>query len=152
MCKWIELFWEWCKISPLEYAILGMNQCNGEFEDEFPFFEEMILYAIEAVDKNIIDKSVCSEVITIMAFDNESERVLDYIVEKSSNEQVLKIIEYGIVSSFFNARWQIAELAFRRKPEGFMECLLKLSQDCHPYVRKRATNCIKLQEKSNKEF
>ena len=144
MCYWLDLFWKWSGISPEEYSSNGMNQNRGQFEDEFPFFKELILYAVGVINNNVLDELSIEEVLTIMALDNEDEYLLEYIVDNSFDEQFDRIIKLGVVHSQFNARWQIAEIIFRRKYTGFKKYLLKLSQDDHPYVRKRALNLMKM--------
>ncbi len=146
MCDWLDLFWKWSGTTPEKYSTEGMNQNKGEFEDDFPFFQELISYAIEAINNNVLDEVSVDEIITIMALDNECECILEYIVDNSSDEQIKRIIEYGMVHSQYNARWQIAELIFRRKPIDFGRYLSKLSLDNHPYVRRRALNLINRQK------
>lgn len=138
----LKLFWDWSGITAEEYAEGGMKQKNGEFEDEFPFFEKMILYANNIINNNILDETSIDDVITIMSLDNESESILEHIVSNSSDEQLQMIVERGIKHSHFNARWQIAELVFKKKLNGYQDYLKKLSMDKNTYVRKRALNCI----------
>lgn len=59
-----------------------------------------------------------------MALDNESESVLDYFEDNSSEEQLQKIIEQGVSHLYSNARWQISELLYRRKPENYQNIYL----------------------------
>ena len=147
MCNWLDLFWEWSGMTPEKYSTEGMNQNKGKFEDEFPFFQELISYAIDLINNNALDEVSVDEIIIIMALDNECENVLEYIVDNSSDEQTKRIIEYGIGHSQYNARWQIAELIFRRRSTDFWRYLSKLSLDNHPYVRRRALNLINQQKK-----
>lgn len=138
----LEQFWKWSNKTPEEYATHGMNQNKGEFEDNFPLFEDLLEYSKELVDNNTLDCFLIDDLITIMALDNESESVLDYIENNSSQEQLQKIIEQGVSHLYSNARWQISELLYRRKPKNFQSYLFKLSTDKNSYVRKRAQNCI----------
>lgn len=138
----LEKFWMWLGKSPEEYALEGMNQKNGEFEDEYPEFEKLLFYARKIVDSNKVDCSSIDELITIMALDNESESILDYIEERSSSEQLIKIIERGVSHLQPNARWQVAELIFRRFSPNYVDYLTQLSNDKHLYVKKRALNCL----------
>lgn len=142
----LEQFWSWCKLSPHEYADVGMNQNKGEFEDDFPLFDEIISSSKEIIDSNILDLSTLNNLLSMMALDNESETILNYIEEHSSNEQLNKIIELGIYHLQPHARWQIAELLYRRKPSDFILCLNVLSNDNHEYVKRRAKNCLEFLE------
>jgi len=146
----ISQFWEWMENTigklPQEYAEKGMNQNLGEFEDEFPFFEECITYAKEIVDCHTLDKSKIDDLITVMAFDNESENVLEYIEENSSKKQIQMIIEQGVVHLQSQARLQVAELIYRTKFQNATELLNKLKNDSNEYVSRRANNCLILLE------
>ena len=135
-------FWQWLKKTSEEYARQGLNQNKGEFEDDFPLFNELLAYAREIVDCNTLDSSAIEELVVIMGIDNECESILDYIEENASALQIEKIVEIGASHPQYHSRWQLAELLFRRKPLNYYEHLIKLSNDNHPYVRRRALNCI----------
>ena len=144
MVDLLKQFWKWSKKTPEEYAVNGMDQNKGEFEDDFPLFEDLLSYSKEIVNNNILDCFRIDELITIMALDNESESVLDYIEDNSSEEQLQMIIEQGVSHVHSNARWQISELLYRRRPKNYQDYLFKLSMDKHSYVRNRTQNCIEL--------
>ncbi len=134
--------------SPTEYAKKGMNQNHGEFEDEFPFFSECIEYAKQIVDHQNLNAENIDDLLTIMAIDNESESVLEYIEEKSSKEQLQIIIELGITHNLMGARWQVAELIYRTNVPNAIELLNVLKRDPCEYVSRRANNCLSLIETS----
>ena len=144
MHDFLKDFWKWANKSPEEYGKSGMNQNKGEFEDDFPLFENLITYAKTIVDNNEIEPNLIDDLLNIMALDNESENILDYIEDKSSDEQLKVIVKLGLLHLQYNARWQLAELLYRRRPENWKIHLNELSNDEHPYVRKRALNCIEL--------
>ena len=135
-------FWKWINKTPEEYAEGETEQSDGKSEEEFPQFQEMLNLAYEAIDNKVLDERALDDIITVMALDNESESVLDYIVDFSSDEQVERIAKAGVRHLQPEARWQIAELLYRRKPIGYFEYLTTLIKDKHPYVRQRASNCI----------
>ena len=142
MNTYLEQFWKWSNRTFDEYARIGMNQNKGEYEDQFPLFDEMIAYARTVVDNVVTDDSDLDDLLTIMALDNEAETVLDYVEGNSTADQFDKIIALGLKHVQPHARWQIAELLYRRKPKNYMELLYVLSQDEHPSVRQRAQNYI----------
>lgn len=80
--------------------------------------------------------------LTVMALDNESEIVLDDIVSYASNELVHRIVDRGVSHMQHEARWQIAEILLRRKPENALAVLAALALDEDSYVRQRAQNAI----------
>lgn len=77
-----------------------------------------------------------------MAIDNEAESVLDLIESDSSDHQLKHIISFGITHPLYEARWQVAELIYRRQPIQYVSYFQQLAKDPHPYVKKRAMNCI----------
>ena len=151
----ISQFWLWMEKnfgkSPKEYAEKGMNQNHGEFEDAFPLFAECITYAKYIVDSDTLEADKLDDLLTIMAFDNESENVLEYIEEKSYGKQVQRIIELGVTHIQMGARWQIAELIYRTNDPNAEKLLNVLKNDPHEYVSRRAENCLSLIETSTNE-
>ena len=144
MNKTLKDFWEWSKTTPESYAEYGFDKNIGVFEDDFPFFDELCKYARKTVDDNITEEPLLYELLEILALDNESEGILEYIEENGSQEQVDKIISLGKIHKFYHTRWQIAELIFRRQPDNAIEQLFYFLNDKHPYVRKRAQNLVDL--------
>ena len=140
----LKEFWQWSKTTPESYAEYGFDKNSGVFEDDFPLFDELCKYARKTVDDNITEEPLLYELLEILALDNESEGILEYIEENGSQEQVDKIISLGKIHKFYHTRWQIAELIFRRQPEIAKEKISELLIDNHSYVRKRAKNLIDL--------
>lgn len=137
-------FWIWLGKTPEQYANEGVAQIDGSEECDFPYFSKLIKHAQDIVKNNLrFDESI-DELLTVMALDNESESLLEYIEEYSSNEQLEQIIQLGLIHLQSEARWQIAELLYRRKPKNYRQYLSELACDSHWYVRKRANNCIEL--------
>ena len=126
-------------MTPEEYA-QGIH--DKIIEDDFDHFVSLIAYAKEIINKNLLSVNDLDDLITIMALDHEAETVLEYIEKNSSNEQLEQIVSLGTVHLQPEARWQIAELIFRRKPQNDMNKLRFLAKDHDPYVKKRAQNCI----------
>ena len=142
MSDLLNQFWEWAGKTLEEYAKYGMNQNKGEFEDEFPLFQDLLVRSREIIDNNLLDDFAIDELLTIMAIDNESESVLDYIKDNCLDEQVQKIAERGISHIQYNARWQVAELIYKRRIPGCKEYLARLANDEDSYVRRRASYCF----------
>ena len=138
----LKQFWEWLPVSYEEYATKGIAQLYGSYEDNFPFFSELISYAELIIKKEFVDGEHINDLLTIMGIDNETEYVLDFIEINSSDYQIQHISSVGITHSLYQVRWQLAELIFRRKPLQYDYYLQILSKDKHPYVKRRAVNCI----------
>ena len=111
----LEKFWQWLQMSEEEYNEIGLDQNKCEFEDDFPEFTEMLLCAKKVVNDNILDTASLDCLITVMALDNESGSIVEYIAEHSSNEQIEKIIRIGTSHLQNNARWQLTELLEKTK-------------------------------------
>lgn len=142
MNELLKAFWEWLPVSYEEYASQGISQVSGSVEDDFPHFNELLACAEKIVKEDLTSADSIKDLLDIMAIDNEAESVLELIVEESSERQLNCIISVGMTHQLFEARWQLAELIYRRKPRGYEYLLFRLSEDTHPYVKKRASNCI----------
>ncbi len=142
MSSLLEQFWEWLPISYEKYAVNGLSQLRGKFEDDFPFFSDLLAYAELIVKNEFIDSEHIDDLLTVMALDNEAECVLELIESDSSEKQLQYIISVGIKHPLYETRWQLAELICRKKPDGYVSLLQILSNDSHPYVKKRAVNCL----------
>ena len=138
----LRQFWEWIEMTPEQYANEKENIADDKSEFFFPKFATLIKYAEYIVGKNSLIESEINDLLTILALDNESESVLEYVEIHSSDEQVESIVSQGMSHIQPNARWQLAELIYRRKVTDYRVKLTSLSEDEHPYVRKRALNCL----------
>ena len=139
----LKQFWEWLPTSYDDYAVNGISQLNGSYEDNFPFFFELLSYAELIVKKGLIDNEHIDDLLTIMGIDNETEHILDFIENESSDFQIQHISSAGIKHPLYNTRWQVAELVCRRKPLQYVFYLQILSKDENLYVQRRAINCLK---------
>lgn len=133
-------FWDWFGYSKENYAEMSRQFDPGEFM--FPKWSELlevteVLILLDPEDDQTID-----DMLTVMALDNESEIVLDDIISYASNELVHRIVERGVSHMQHEARWQIAEILLRRKPENALAVLDALALDEDSYVRQRAQNAI----------
>ena len=144
MQKLLNDFGEWIELTPAQYSISGVKNRNERPEFYYPKFDELISAAKSVVDCDTLCEQKLNDLITIMALDNEAENVLDYIQRHSSCIQLEHIVKMGISHLQREARWQIAELVYRRKPENYTKILEQLENDSDSYVRKRASNCINL--------
>ena len=134
--------WKWIGKTPEEYSKDGLQYIHGHMEFDYPEFDAIKNRAMRIVDSGTMLNEHINVFLTIMALDNESEQILDYATENCSEEQVRVIVDIGIDHLQPNARWQLAELIYSRRPENFIQSLEKLSKDRHPYVRRRANSCI----------
>ena len=82
------------------------------------------------------------DILTVMALDNETEDVLDYLVQHCPESKAKILVDVGMHHLLPNARWQLAEFLYRRRVDDFTTFLQRLSQDEDAYVRKRANNCL----------
>ena len=132
----LDQFWTWFGTTPEIYAQTGVGnnvsviylEGRGDItyhaeECDFLYFEELICGAKKIIDENIMDDVAIDQLLTIMALDNGAELVREYIEDKSTHEQFEKIIHKGIYHMQSEARWQIAELIYRKRPEGYIEYL-----------------------------
>jgi len=142
MNELLRQFWEWMQVSPELYASEEYDMNDDKSEFFFPAFTDLIKYAEFVVDSNSLFEDDINDLLTIMALDNESESVLEYIEKHSSEEQLECIVRKGMLHIQPNARWQIAELIYRRKTMSYKNQLIVLSMDKHSYVKKRAMNCL----------
>ena len=140
----LKQFWEWLPVSYEEYSKKGITQIHGNYEDDFPKINELIEYGKKIVADNLTSDNYIDDLLTIMGIDNEAEEIMEYIEENSSDEQIKRLVSIGINHPLHDARWQVAELLYRRKPQRYAKFLEILSSDSDMYVRKRAMNCIKM--------
>ena len=132
----------WIGKNPEQYATDGLEYVYDHMEFDYPGFEALKRLAMEIVNNDSrFDEDICN-LLTVLALDNEGANMLYYIEENSSEEQLRKIIKLGIAHLQPEARWQLAEIIYQRRPPNYKNYLTKLSNDNHPYVRKRASNCL----------
>lgn len=135
-------FWEWFQKTPEQYAMCELQYIYNHMEYDYPEYQALIDFATQVVDNNTKNEDDIYDLLTIMALDNESENILDYIEDNSTDEQIQIIIKLGMSHLQPHARWQIAELLYRRKPKDYLCNLIILSIDNNSYVSQRALNCI----------
>ncbi|MBE6536813.1 MAG: hypothetical protein E7673_02550 [Ruminococcaceae bacterium] len=139
-------FWQWMleelNKTQNDYNENGLNQRLGEFEYDFPKWEELLSAAREIVNKNSLDDNSIFDLLTVMGLDNEGGNICYYTEDYSSEEQFKKIIEIGLSHPQMETRWQLNELLFLKKPAEYYEKIKFLSQDHAPYVRQHARNYV----------
>lgn len=140
MIDLLQKFWKWANISPEQYAHKNSLTIINEFD--YPYFDELLKYAKDTINNEVCSRQEIENVLMIMALDNETEDVLDYLAEKCSDEMIMQYIDLGVASIQPNVRWQIGELLFRRKPLNYLSYIERLSKDEDVYVRKRAHNLL----------
>lgn len=142
MNKMLENFWEWAGISPEEYARNGMDYRSEKQEFYYPQFEQLLAYTEEIIAKKYPTNEEIEDLLTIMALDNETENVLNILEEKLTEDSLICVIETGLYHLQPNARWQLSELIYRRRPTQCFKYLNQLATDSHYYVKQRAKNVL----------
>ena len=135
-------FWKWANITPEDYANRGIPLTSDKAPFNYPLYDKLIAYAEQLLQNKNLTREELSDFLTIMALDNETEDILDYATDNATESQLQQILQYGMNFSQSEARWQLAELAYRRRPRGYLEYLRTLYRDTNSYVRKRARNCL----------
>lgn len=136
----LNSFWKWIHLTPQLYAIASRTKDLAEYM--FPSWDKMISEAINLVKMSPTDESTIDSILTAMAIDNETEDILDFIVQNCSESFINKLIEVGVVHCQPHARWQCAELIRRRRPSNVDKLLPILLSDSDDYVAKRAKNAM----------
>lgn len=128
-------FWQWAKMSPLEYS----KEIGGEWETEYPHWDSIyscVEHEISEIER-VGETNSISDILEAMAIDNECENILDMLEENNKVSQLI-INKY---STYYQpkARWQIAELIKRVQPESGKDILVKMIiKDHDKYVQRRA--------------
>ncbi len=136
-------FWKWIGLTPQLYAVVSRTQRAQELEEYmFPLWDVMISETIDLINESPADEISIDEILTVMAIDNETEKVLDYIAESGSEPFICRLIERGVVHLQPHARWQCAELIRMRNPLNKGKMLSILLSDHDEYVRRRAQNAV----------
>ncbi len=78
----------------------------------------------------------------MMALDDETEDVLDYLTAQGSPLLIVSLTYIGLHSIFPQARWQCAELIGRRSIPDRVALLRQYAKDRDAYVAKRAGNVL----------
>ena len=136
-------FWQWAGVTPEEYDKNGLYNLTGKEEFDYPHYDLLIDSAKRLINKNIVTNEDIDVFLTVMALDNEAEELLDYIVSNISSIRAKEVVVRGMQHIQSQARWQVAEIAYRLKIEGYLDYLRFLGKDPNDYVRKRAKNCLR---------
>lgn len=139
----ITEFWQWLGMSKEKYIFKMENPQNSSIDFEeymFPKWSALLDEARENIREERLEPESLEKVLTVMALDNETEDVLDFIVENASDNYIEKFVQYGVLSILYHARWQIAEILGRRQPRNWENLIDELVKDENAYVSKRAAN------------
>ena len=134
------LFWKWIGLSPDEYAVYSEKMDLEEYM--FPLWEELISNAKDIVDKQQDGRLSLSCVLTVLAFDNEDEELLEYIVNNGNDAFTCQLVILGSQFYLAHARWQCAEIIRRRNLKALVYILKGMLNDSNGYVAKRAGNAL----------
>lgn len=135
-------FWKWADITPEDYANRGIPLTSDKAPFNYPLYDKLIAYAEQLLQNKNLTREELSDFLTIMALDNETEDILDYATDNATEAQLQQILQYGMNFSQPEARWQLTELAYRRRSREYLDYLWTLYCDTNSYVRKRAKNCL----------
>jgi len=142
MLQSLQDFWAWAEITPEEYAKNGIDLLSEKAPFNYPNFDFLIEYCCESIQKDFLTDKEIDDILTIMALDNETQDVLDMLEKKLPQQFEQRLIHIGLKHLQHEARWQLAELIYRRQPEGYEKYLRILAKDEHAYVQKRAKNAL----------
>ncbi len=136
----IDSFLRWIHLTPELYAKQSREKDLEEYM--FPYWDDLLNEAEKAISASSLDNKTIDQILTVMAFDNENEDLLDYIISNGTDVFISRLIEAGIHHCQPQARWQCAELIRQKKPHNYKEYLKELMQDSDNYVRQRANNAL----------
>lgn len=97
-------FWKWANITPEEYAIKGIPLTSEKAPFNYPLYDKLITYAERILQNKNLTEEELSDFLTIMALDNETEDILDYVTDNATEAQLQQILQYGMNFSQPEAR------------------------------------------------
>lgn len=109
---------------------------SGEWETDYPEWAALWATANQALAKNSLGESEIALLLYVLVRDNESELILEMLLEYPDNGMHLARACLG--NSEPEARWQIAIFLGSQEGEAAQELLRGLVQDEDEYVRRRA--------------
>ena len=110
-------FWNWSGLTPEKYAKDGMPAGLSEFE--YPMFDRLLNVTKQLIHKPRNTRKELMDILTVMALDNETEDVLDYLVQHCPESKAKILVDVGMHHPLPNARWQLAEFLYRRRVDDF---------------------------------
>ena len=132
----LQKFWSWAGLSAEDYSRLT-NASEVVVPFHFPEFDMIREKCFSLINTDMNDEEI-SDFLTCLALDEEGEIILDWCKDIANTTFLMRLVSKGVNHMLADVRWQIAELlCFRDVPQG-REVILKLCEDEHPYVRKRA--------------
>ena len=143
----LSQFWKWAGYDALNFSADGFTCADEKEPFYFPGLSQMRKLCYEC-ENGMVSQKEAEDYLTCMALDNEEEHILDHCAEHATDEFILSIAQASLNHPQWHARWQIAELLGRRKIPQQEILLYSLSQDSHPYVRRRAKNAQEAQNAS----
>lgn len=118
------------------YYLVNSVKPNGE---TYSNLKNVILSTqriIDCLDNNLA--YLVDDILYVLAMDNETEDILDFIVKYCNDNQLYIIISSGYTYRLSEVRWQIAEIIKRRYSKKYEKYLEYLKHDKDSYVKKRA--------------
>ncbi len=109
---------------------------SGEWETDYSEWAALWATANQTLAKSSLDESEIALLLYVLARDNESELILEMLLEYPDNGMLLARACLG--NSEPDARWQILIFLGSQDGEAAQELLRGLVQDEDEYVRRRA--------------
>lgn len=130
----VQRFWSWFNENS--------KQKNIDIDVTlYPQFESLITItkkSIQIFNEFYNNIELAELIIIVMELDNESERIMEYILDYCNTEAIHTITKVCLISNYSNAKWQIAELLGRTNHKSYIPYVEELLHDANPYVRRRA--------------
>lgn len=138
--NYICSLWHWLEMTPYQYA-----EHHGKEPPQPYMFSEwrkMLDEAFSLIRQDWLSSIDMDCLLTMMALDDETEDVLDYLTAQGSPLLIVSLTYIGLHSIFPQARWQCAELIGRRSIPDRVALLRQYAKDRDAYVAKRAGNVL----------
>ncbi len=135
--KEVQNFKNWLN-GNLNYYLTNSSKSNG---DAYKHYDKLIMhtqYAINALNEK--NEFIVSDILYVLAIDNETENILSYIINCCTEDQIDLIVSNGYKHDLPDVRWQTAVIIKNRFLPKYEKYLSILKNDNDAYVRKRADN------------
>lgn len=137
--KELDLYWKWSSISESKYSQDEWIIDSQEWEyPNWSKLMELALKAISNIENGEYSKELAEDLLTVMALDNEDERLLDECEFMLSDKALEYVVRRALKHRQWEARWQVAELLGRKNDIFWENFLLEFINDSNKYVQRRA--------------
>ena len=137
--KEIDLYWKWSRVSEDKYSKDEWIIESQEWEySNWGQLMNLALKAIRNIENGDFAKDIAEVMLTVMALDNEDEKLLDECEIILSDKALEYVAQSALEHRQWQARWQVAELLGRKHERIWEKFLLKFINDSNKYVQRRA--------------